>query len=109
MGKSSSPEPMLVGPYELLECIAAGGMAEVYLATRKGPFGFNKTVAVKRILPQLAKDAEFVAMFVDEARVAATLSHSNIVQVFDFGEHTIRLYMPEEFVRGRTAARLIRV
>src|SRR5579862_8467773 len=108
MPESSKPGPMLVGPYELLECIAAGGMAEVYLARRKGPFGFNKTVAVKRILPQLAKDAEFVAMFVDEARVAATLSHPNIVQVFDFGEQDGELYMAMEFVRGATAARLIR-
>jgi len=108
MGESSYPEPMLVGPYELVECIAAGGMAEVYVATRKGPFGFNKTVAVKRILPQLAKDAEFVAMFVDEARVAATLSHPNIVQVFDFGEQDGELYMAMEFVRGTNTARLIR-
>ncbi len=79
--------PTRLGPYELLERLATGGMAEVYLARRAGPHGFAKLVAVKRILPQLASDSDFVAMFVDEARVTARLAHPNIVQVFDFGEH----------------------
>jgi serine/threonine protein kinase len=105
---ADSTGPLVFGPYELLERIAAGGMAEVYVARRQGPRGFNKTVAVKRILPQLAQDPEFVAMFVDEARVAATLSHPNIVQVFDFGEQQGELYMAMEYVRGTNAARLIR-
>jgi serine/threonine-protein kinase len=83
-------------------------MAEVYLARRAGPHGFQKVVAVKRILPQLAKDVDFVAMFVDEARVCARLSHPNIVQVFDFGEDEGELYMAMEYVDGTTAARLIR-
>jgi serine/threonine-protein kinase len=83
-------------------------MAEVYLARRAGPHGFQKLVAVKRILPQLARDADFVAMFVDEARVCARLAHPNIVQVFDFGEHEGELYMAMEYVDGTTGARLIR-
>jgi serine/threonine-protein kinase len=83
-------------------------MAEVYVASRQGPHGFQKTVAVKRILPQLVQDPEFVAMFVDEARVAATLSHPNIVQVFDFGEQDGELYMAMEYVKGTNVARLIR-
>jgi serine/threonine-protein kinase len=98
----------MLGPYELLQRIATGGMAEVYLARREGPHGFQKVVAVKRILPQLAEDTDFVAMFVDEARVCARLAHPNIVHVFDFGEHDGELYMAMEFVDGTTAARLVR-
>lgn len=108
MRASIHPAPLLLGPYELLQRIATGGMAEVYLARRAGPHGFQKVVAVKRILPQLAQDADFVAMFVDEARVCARLAHPNIVQVFDFGEHDGELYMAMEYVDGTTAARLVR-
>ena len=102
------PAPLMLGPYELTQRIATGGMAEVYLARRAGPHGFQKVVAVKRILPQLAQDADFVAMFIDEARVCARLAHPNIVQVFDFGEHDGELYMAMEYVDGTTAARLVR-
>jgi serine/threonine-protein kinase len=108
MGTSTQPVPPRLGPYELLQRIATGGMAEVYLARRAGPHGFQKIVAVKRILPQLARDPDFTAMFVDEARVCARLGHPNIVQVFDFGEHNGELYMAMEYVDGTTGARLIR-
>lgn len=101
-------KPQRLGPYELSSHIATGGMAEVYVARREGPHGFQKTVAVKRIIPQLAQDPEFVAMFVDEARVSAHLSHPNIVQVFDFGEDEGELYMAMEFVQGTSTAKLIR-
>ncbi|MBI5533225.1 MAG: protein kinase [Deltaproteobacteria bacterium] len=83
-------------------------MAEVYLARRDGPHGFTKTVALKRILPQLARDSDFVAMFIDEARVCAQLSHPNLVQVFDFGETGAELYMAMEFVDGTTCAKVVR-
>jgi eukaryotic-like serine/threonine-protein kinase len=105
---SSIPAPPRLGPYELLRRIATGGMAEVYLARRAGPHGFQKIVAVKRILPQFSSDPEFVAMFVDEARVCACLGHPSIVQVFDFGEQDGELYMAMEYVDGTTGARLIR-
>jgi serine/threonine-protein kinase len=105
---STIPAPLQLGPYDLLRRIATGGMAEVYLARRAGPHGFQKTVAVKRILPQYARDPDFVAMFVDEARVCARLGHPNIVQVFDFGEHNGELYMAMEYVDGTTGARVIR-
>jgi serine/threonine-protein kinase len=108
MSASIHPAPLMLGPYELLQRIATGGMAEVYLSRRAGPHGFQKVVAVKRILPQLAQDADFVAMFIDEARVCARLAHPNIVQVFDFGEHDGELYMAMEYVDGTTAARLVR-
>ncbi len=108
MTTSSIPAPLRLGPYELLRRIATGGMAEVYLARRAGPHGFQKLVAVKRILPQYALDPDFVAMFIDEARVCARLGHPNIVQVFDFGEQDGELYMAMEYVDGTTGARLIR-
>jgi len=108
MGASIHPAPLMLGPYELLQRIATGGMAEVYLARRAGPRGFQKVVAVKRILPQMSEDHDFVAMFVDEARVCARLAHPNIVQVFDFGEQDGELYMAMEYVDGTTAARLVR-
>lgn len=108
MSASIHPAPLMLGPYELIQRIATGGMAEVYLSRRAGPHGFQKVVAVKRILPQLAEDSDFVAMFIDEARVCARLAHPNIVQVFDFGEHDGELYMAMEYVDGTTAARLVR-
>ncbi len=108
MSTSSTPAPARLGPYELVRRIATGGMAEVYLARRAGPHGFRKLVAVKRILPQYTRDPDFVAMFIDEARVCARLAHPNIVQVFDFGEQDGELYMAMEYVDGTTAARLIR-
>jgi serine/threonine-protein kinase len=83
-------------------------MAEVYFARRAGPHGFQKIVAVKRILPQYARDIDFKAMFVDEARVCARLGHPNIVQVFDLVEQNGELYMAMEYVDGTTGARLIR-
>ena len=100
--------PQSLGPYELLESVATGGMAEVYLARRVGPHGFQKFFAVKRILPQLAEDADFVGMFVDEARISAQLSHPNIVHVFDFGEDNGELYMALEYVHGTSCAKLLR-
>src|ERR1700722_14719853 len=108
MSPSQNAVPLALGPYELIERVATGGMAEVYVARRAGPHGFQKIVALKRILPQLARDVDFTAMFVDEARVCARLGHPNIVQVFDFGEEDGELYMAMEFVDGATGARLIR-
>jgi len=83
-------------------------MAEVFVAYRGGPHGFAKRVAVKRILPQLAQDQRFVAMFCDEARICAQLCHPNIVQVVDFGESNGELFMAMEFVDGVSLARLLR-
>jgi eukaryotic-like serine/threonine-protein kinase len=108
MAGNAAHFPQKLGPYELVRPIATGGMAEVYLARRDGPHGFTKTVALKRILPQLARDQDFVAMFIDEARVCAQLSHPNLVQVFDFGEAAGELYMAMEFVDGTNCAKAVR-
>ncbi len=108
MASNAAHFPQKLGPYELIRPIATGGMAEVYLARRAGPHGFTKTVALKRILPQLARDQDFVSMFIDEARVCAQLSHPNLVQVFDFGEAGGELYMAMEFVDGTNCAKAVR-
>ena len=108
MSLPCGPSPLHLGPYELLEKLATGGMAEIYVARRVGPHGFSKRIALKRILPQLAADPEFVAMFVDEARLCAQLAHPNLVQVFDFGEDGGELYMAMELVEGTTAAKVVR-
>ncbi|HMJ14675.1 MAG TPA: protein kinase, partial [Polyangiaceae bacterium] len=97
-----------LGSYELGERLGAGGMAEVYMATRAGPHGFNKRFAIKLILPQLAQDARFVQMFCDEARICAALTHPNIVQVTDFGESEGNLFMAMEYVDGISCAKLLR-
>src|SRR5215831_12045151 len=94
--------------YDLLRRIAAGGMAEVFLAKASGAHGFEKLLAVKRILPALASDEEFVKRFIQEAKLAVGLSHANIVQVFDFGRFAGSLYIAMEFVDGADLATLLR-
>jgi serine/threonine protein kinase len=89
------------GRYSLLEKVATGGMAEVFRAKRKGVEGFEKVVAVKRILPHLSSNKEFVEMFVAEAKMVASLSHPNIVQIFDLGKIDDSYYIAMEFVEGR--------
>src|SRR5690606_7375855 len=107
MGPERSPYTRL-GPYTLGERLGVGGMAEVYLAESEGPHGFAKRVALKRILPQLSRDARFVAMFCDEAKICAMLEHPNIVKVIDFGEANGELFMAMEYVDGVSVARLLR-
>ena len=98
----------MLGPYELGDRLGLGGMAEVFVAYRAGPHGFAKKVALKRILPELAQDPRFVAMFCDEARISAPLCHPNIVQVIDFGESQGELFMAMEYVEGVSLAKLLR-
>ncbi len=88
------------GRFRLLRPLTAGGMAEIFLARQEGPEGFAKTVVLKRILPHLSESQEFVQMFLDEARLAALLSHPNIVQVFDFGEAEGAYYLAMEYLAG---------
>jgi eukaryotic-like serine/threonine-protein kinase len=91
---------MKLGKYELLNKLATGGMAEVYLARATGPMGFEKELVVKRILPHLAADGRFVEMFLAEARLAARLNHPHIVQIFDFGEADGTWYLAMEYIDG---------
>ncbi|UCH28626.1 MAG: serine/threonine protein kinase [Myxococcales bacterium] len=103
-----SEERPLLGPYRIERRLAAGGMAEVFVARREGLHGFSKRVALKRILPQFASDPDFVWMFIDEARLAAMLEHPNIVQVFDFGTMGEDLVLVMELVDGSNVSRLLR-
>ena len=89
------------GPYQLLERIATGGMAELFRAKRTGVEGFEKIVAVKRILAHLSDNKEFVDMFVDEAKMVAGLTHPNIVQIFDLGRIGRSYFIAMEYVHGR--------
>lgn len=97
-----------LGGYEIGEPIGQGGMATVYAAFRLGPRGFRKRVALKRILPHLAADARFVAMFVQEAAIASQIEHPHVLQVFDFGEERGELYLAMEFVDGTSIGRALR-
>lgn len=94
------------GDYDLVERIAVGGMAEVWRARAYGLAGFEKTLVIKKILDSLARDDEFVRLFVDEARIAVLLQHHNIVQVFDLGMVDGTLYMAMEYVHGLDLSRL---
>jgi serine/threonine protein kinase len=94
--------------YDVLDRIAVGGMAEVFLAKAYGAHGFEKTLAIKKILPELARDAEFEARFIAEAKVAVRLSHANVVQVFDFGRIGESLFIAMEYVDGLDLAALLR-
>ncbi len=89
------------GDYELIERIASGGMAELFLARQTGLGGFSKTVVIKRIHKHLSADYEFTTMFINEARVSAQLSHQNIVQIHHFGEHEGNYFIAMEYVYGQ--------
>lgn len=104
---SAPTRPQKVGDYLLERLLGVGGMAEVFVARREGPHGFQKRVAIKRILPQLAHDPRLVAMFCDEARIQSALSHPSLVEIFDFGEHEGQPFIALEYVEGLSAAQLI--
>ncbi|MDQ3037960.1 MAG: serine/threonine protein kinase, partial [Myxococcota bacterium] len=96
-------EPMgQLGRYRLCAELASGGMGTVYLARADGPHGFEKLVALKSIHPHLAKDRRFVEMFLDEARIAARLSHPNVCAVIDFGEAGGTYYLTMPFLLGES-------
>jgi len=91
----------IFGEYKILKKIATGGMAEVFLAKRVGMKGFEKLLAIKRILPQFSENEEFIAMFTDEAKIAAKLNHRNIVQIYDFGSQQGSHYIAMEYIFGK--------
>lgn len=88
------------GRYHLIEKLAEGGMGYVYLAALRSETGFEKRVALKRVLKEIGQDEEFLGRFFDEAQIASTLSHGNIVQVFDFGEIEGEYFLAMEYVDG---------
>ncbi len=100
MEPATAADERRFGKYTLVAKLATGGMAEIFLARLHGDGGFEKLVCIKRILPHLAKDPQFIAMFLDEARVAARISHPNVCQVFELGEWQHQYYIAMEYLEG---------
>ena len=98
--EGSEPAFEVFGHYKLMAVIRSGGMAELFLALMESFEGFTKVVAVKRVLPHLASSANFVEMFLDEARLAARMDHPHIVRVYDFGESKGHYFISMEYLPG---------
>jgi serine/threonine-protein kinase len=105
---SPAPTNERVGKYRLAFRLASGGMGTVYLARTDGARGFSQTVAIKRIHPHLADNPKFVAMFLDEARIAARIQHPNVCGVVDFGEANGSYYFAMPYLAGESLSRVIR-
>ncbi len=89
------------GKYLLIDRVNVGGMAEVYKAKTRGVEGFEKLVAIKRILPNIAEDDEFITMFIDEAKISVQLTHANIAQIYDLGKIGDSYFIAMEYVPGK--------
>lgn len=96
-------QPVEFGDYYLFERIAVGGMAEVFRAASYGVEGFERVVALKRVLPQISEDQAFIDMFVDEAKIAVQLDHPNISRIYDLGNADDSYYIAMEYVSGHDA------
>jgi serine/threonine-protein kinase len=97
-----------LGRYRLIAELARGGMGNVYLAVAQGPAGFNKLLVVKELKPEFSEDDSYVAMFLEEARLAARLTHPNIVQTYEVGSDARRHFMTMEYLDGRSLYRVVR-
>jgi serine/threonine protein kinase/tetratricopeptide (TPR) repeat protein len=104
----SEHAPVVYGKYQLLDLLARGGMAEVFKAKSHGVEGFEKILVIKRILPELSRNPQFVDMFINEAKIAVSLSHANIVQVFDLGREDETYFIAMEYVAGYDLATVLR-
>jgi serine/threonine-protein kinase len=100
--------PKQIGRYQILDRVAVGGMAELFKAQLQGQLGFEKLVAIKKILPHLAGDQSFVEMFIDEARITAQLDHKHIVSVFELGTDADTPYIAMQYVDGLDVLALLR-
>ncbi len=99
--------PLPFGKYLLLERANVGGMAEVFRAKAFGVEGFERILAIKRILPNMAEDDEFINMFVDEARIAVQLSHANVVQIYELGKFENQYYIAMEYIAGKDLRQIL--
>src|SRR5687768_17038870 len=105
--KPQQPRPSSrFGKYTLLDRLAVGGMAEIFLARQAGLEGFEKTVVIKRIRPHLSKQQSFLKMFLNEAKLAAQLNHPNIVQIYDLGKVGESYFIAMEYIFGRDMRRI---
>src|SRR5688500_16562736 len=95
------------GEYRLIRRLGAGGMAEVFLAKREGPGGFEKNLVIKRILPHLTASQRFTELFLKEARLAALIDHPNLVHVSSFGQIDGQYYLAMEYVDGFTVSEFL--
>ncbi len=95
-----------LGKYELVKRIAVGGMGEIFLARERGVAGFDRMVVVKRLLPDYTDNPDLVNLFIDEARIAAHLSHPNIVHIHDFGREADSYYLTMEYVAGHNLLKI---
>jgi eukaryotic-like serine/threonine-protein kinase len=99
---SPSPAACVIGRYALFDEIARGGMATIHIGRLVGSAGFSRTVAIKRLHPNYAHDQEFVAMFMDEARLAGRIRHPNVVSTMDVVQHADELFLVMEFIQGES-------
>jgi serine/threonine protein kinase len=95
------PQPIPYGKYYLLERVNIGGMAEIYKAKAFGVEGFERLLAVKKILASIAEDESFINMFIDEAKIAGQLNHPNIAQIFDLGKVDGSYFIAMEYISGK--------
>jgi serine/threonine-protein kinase len=107
MAQPERPKATRFGKYTLIDRIAVGGMAEIFLARQAGLEGFEKTIVIKRIRPHLSKQPSFVKMFLNEAKLAAQLNHPNIVQIYDLGKINESYFIAMEYIFGRDMRRII--
>src|SRR5438093_1674722 len=103
-----APGTFFLGRYRVVDEIGIGGMASVHLARMDGPGGFQKWVAIKRIHAHLVEDETFIQMFLDEARVAARISHPNVAQVFELGKHDDTYWIAMEYLHGEPLREVMR-
>ena len=96
------------GQYVLLEKVASGGMAELFKAKKVGIEGFERVLAIKRILPHISSDEEFIEMFIAEAKLVAHLGHKNIAQIYDFGKIGENYFIAMEYVKGKDLRTLLK-
>ncbi|HWN69779.1 MAG TPA: protein kinase [Haliangium sp.] len=106
--KEENRTPELFGPYEVYERIGVGGMATVHRAKKQGIEGFERVVALKRMLSHLADDETFIKSFVREARLASQLQHGNIIHIYDLGRVGRVYYIAMEYVRGRDLRKILK-
>src|SRR5687767_11982270 len=101
-------ETTRLGSYEIVRKLARGGMAELFLSRTVGPEGFEKLVVLKKILPSHAENPKFVRLFLDEAKLAATLDHPHIAHVYDMGKVDGHYFFTMEYVHGQDVRTVMR-
>ena len=105
---SNNPPREVFGPYLVYEKLGVGGMATVHRAKKRGIEGFERVSALKRLLPHLAQDSDFVKSFVREAKLAAMLQHANISQIYELGRVGPTYFMAMEYIEGYDLRSILR-